>query len=61
MFAFKISFLFFPKDRSLAKEAANNPQGLRPAFWRVRLVAVAIGVGLISGLLANAGGFLLVS
>ena len=57
---FGVSFLFFPKDRSLTKEAKDNPEGLRPAYWRVRLVAVAIGVGLISGLLANAGGFLLV-
>ena len=57
--AFGVSFLFFPKDRSLAKEAATNPDGLRPSQWRVRLIAVAIGVGLISGLLANAGGFLL--
>jgi uncharacterized membrane protein YfcA len=58
--AFGVSFLFFPKDRSLATEAKDNPEGLRPAYWRVRLVAVAVGVGLISGLLANAGGFLLV-
>ncbi len=58
--AFGVSFLFFPKDRSLATEAAVNPQGLRPSHWRVRLVAVATVVGLISGLLANAGGFLLV-
>jgi hypothetical protein len=58
--AFGISFLFFPKDRSLVTEAANNPQGLRPSYWHLRLVAVAIGVGLVSGLLANAGGFLLV-
>ena len=27
---FGISFLFFPKDRSLAKEAADNLEGLRP-------------------------------
>jgi hypothetical protein len=53
-------FLFFPKARSLTREAADNPEGLRPAYWWARLVAVAIGVGLISGLLANAGGFLLV-
>ena len=58
--AFGVSFLFFPKDRSLAKEAADNPGGLRPTHWRVRLIAVAVGVGVISGLLANAGGFLLV-
>jgi len=58
--AFGVSFLFFPKDRSLAKEAVENPDGLRPSYWRIRLVLVSIGVGLISGLLANAGGFLLV-
>jgi hypothetical protein len=57
---FGISFLFFPRDRSLAQEATENPQGLRPAYWRVRLISVAIGVGSMSGLLANAGGFLLV-
>ncbi len=39
----------------------DNPEGLRPAYLRARLVAVAIGVGLISGLLANAGEFLLVA
>jgi len=58
--AFGLSFLFFSKDLSLAKEAADNPHGLRPSGWRVRLVMVSIGVGLISGLLANGGGFLLV-
>jgi uncharacterized membrane protein YfcA len=57
---FGVSFLFFPKARSLTKEAADNPEVLRPDYWRAWLVAVAIGVGLISGLLANAGGFLLV-
>ena len=57
---FGVSILFFPKDRSLTREAADTPEVLRPAYWLARLVAVAIGVGLISGLLANAGGFLLV-
>jgi len=57
---FGLSFLFFPKDRSLAKEAADNPEGLRPSYWRIRLITVATGVGFISGLLANAGGFLFV-
>ncbi len=57
---FGIQFLFFPKDLSLAKAAADYPEGTRPAYWRLRMIAVAIFVGLISGLLANAGGFLLV-
>ena len=34
----------------------DHPQ---PGFWRLRLVLVALFVGLISGLLANSGGFLL--
>lgn len=57
---FGASFLFFPRDRSLATHRAENPENLRPSFWRLRLILVACGVGLISGLLANAGGFLLV-
>jgi uncharacterized protein len=54
---FGLSFLFFPKDRSLAKEAADNPEGLRPSYWRIRLITVATGVGFISGLLRMPGGF----
>ena len=57
---FGVSFLFFPKDLSLAKAAADNPEGRRPSYWRIRMIAVATLVGLISGLLANGGGFLLV-
>ena len=57
---FGISFLFFPKDLSLATAAAENPEGRRPSDWIVRMVSVAMAVGFVSGLLANAGGFLLV-
>jgi uncharacterized protein len=57
---FGIQFFFFPKDLSLAKAAADNPEGRRPTYWRVRMVTVSTLVGLISGLLANSGGFLLV-
>ncbi len=57
---FGIQFLFFPKDLSLIKAAADYPKGKRPPFWRLRMIAVASFVGLISGLLANGGGFLLV-
>ncbi len=57
---FGIQFLFFPRDLSLAKAAADYPEGKRPSYWRARMVAVAVFVGLVSGLLANAGGFLLV-
>ncbi|HVN18659.1 MAG TPA: sulfite exporter TauE/SafE family protein [Dongiaceae bacterium] len=57
---FGIQFLFFPRDLSLAKAAADYPEGRRPPYWHTRMIAVATLVGLISGLLANAGGFLLV-
>ncbi len=57
---FGLSFLFFPSGKTLAQFAAENPDGVRPSYWRFRLIAVAIGVGVVSGLLANAGGFLLV-
>lgn len=57
---FGIQFFVFPKDLSLAKAALDYPKGNRPSYWRMRMVAVATFVGLISGLLANAGGFLLV-
>lgn len=57
---FGIQFLFFPRDLSLAKAAADYPEGRRPSYWRIRMITVATLVGLISGLLANAGGFLLV-
>ena len=57
---FGIQFLFFPRDLSLAKAATDYPEGKRPSFWRARMILVATAVGLISGLLANAGGFLFV-
>ena len=57
---FGIQFLFFPKDLSLAKAAADYPEGRRPSYWRTRMMLVSTFVGLISGLLANGGGFLLV-
>jgi uncharacterized membrane protein YfcA len=49
--ALGLRFLVFPGD---PHEVAVDP----PAF-RTRVVAVAVAVGLLSGLLANAGGFLL--
>ena len=57
---FGLWFLLFPSGKSLAQFAAENPGGARPSHWRLRLLSVAAGVGLVSGLLANAGGFLLV-
>ncbi len=56
---FGISFLISPSDK---KSASYVPQPLPddpPSYSRVQLALIAAGVGFISGLLANAGGFLL--
>jgi uncharacterized protein len=58
--AFGVSFLFFPKDRSLAKKPRTTQRGYARLTGECDLLRSQIGVGLISGLLANAGGFLLV-
>jgi len=57
---FGISFLVWPKEDK-KRVAAPGSQAAEnyPSYWRVRLVLIASAVGLISGLLANAGGFLL--
>lgn len=54
---FGISFLLSPKETKGGEEEKDPPS--RPSHWRTRLVLVAAGVGFISGLLANSGGFLL--
>lgn len=53
---FGISFLLAPREKSKNQIYAQIE---RPAHWRLKLTFVAIGIGLISGLLANSGGFLL--
>ena len=52
---FGVSFLLYPESEGVAHSA----EGARPRFWTARLAAVTIFVGLVSGLLANSGGFLL--
>lgn len=54
--------LFFGLSFIVEPEEAPHPSrdGRRPRFWTARLFAIAAGVGFVSGLLANAGGFLLV-
>ncbi len=54
--SFGISFLLRPKEKS---DNSINVEVARPPYWRLKLILVAVGVGLISGLLANSGGFLL--
>lgn len=52
---FGVSFLF---ESGCAVESSGIA-AKRPPSWRMRVAGVAIGVGLVSGLLANSGGFLL--
>lgn len=60
VFGFGISFLIWPRENKIPVAPSGKPAGKNyPSYWRVRLVLIATGVGLISGLLANAGGFLL--
>jgi len=56
---FGLSFLFLPREHGFEGTALDSAGTSRPSNWRLRLVLVAAGVGLISGLLANSGGFLL--
>ena len=56
---FGLSFLISPREKGSAGSSPVQLAENRPAFWRLRLVLIATGVGIISGLLANAGGFLL--
>jgi uncharacterized membrane protein YfcA len=56
---FGVSFLIPPIQRAFSNVTNATLSEGRPSHWLIRLVLVAIGVGLTSGLLANSGGFLL--
>lgn len=56
---FGLSFLLSPREGISQGAALFGSDGNRPSNWRLRLVMISAGVGLISGLLANGGGFLL--
>ena len=56
---FGLSFLLSSGRKKLSGMPVDPEVHVRPPYWRLRLTFVAIGVGLISGLLANSGGFLL--
>ncbi len=55
---FGLSFLLSSREKGTAASSPNYLKENRPSYWRLRLVLIATGVGIISGLLANAGGFL---
>ncbi|MGH9743572.1 MAG: sulfite exporter TauE/SafE family protein [Candidatus Acidiferrum sp.] len=56
---FGLLFLLSPQEHGSAPPALEEAGPRRPSYWWMRLALVATGVGLISGLLANSGGFLL--
>jgi uncharacterized membrane protein YfcA len=57
---FGVSFLLRPSTARRAVMDTELFEGdARPSHWKLRLAGVAAGVGVISGLLANSGGFLL--
>lgn len=55
---FGLALLFSPRERTSGGSSPPQLPGDRPSHWRIRLVLIAASVGIISGLLANAGGFL---
>lgn len=56
---FGLSFLIWPSEKKTGGTSAASQQDESVPFSRVRLALIAFGVGFTSGLLANAGGFLL--
>jgi len=53
---FGLAFLFAPTEKDGEPEPDDSE---RPPLWKLRLVAISAFAGIVSGLLANAGGFLL--
>jgi uncharacterized protein len=56
---FGLSFLLVPREKETNEPLPQFLTEDRPSYWRLRLALIGIAVGIISGLLANAGGFLL--
>jgi len=56
---FGLAFLLSPREKRSAGSSLDQLGENQPAYWHLRLILIATGVGIISGLLANAGGFLL--
>lgn len=56
---FGLSFLISPTETKSSSSSANSLEEEKATYSRTRLALIATAVGFVSGLLANAGGFLL--
>jgi len=56
---FGFSFVLAPKEKHNDEADNDDETIIRPSHWKLRLLSIATFVGFVSGLLANAGGFLL--
>lgn len=56
---FGITFILYPGVKGQDTQATGGSAIIRPSYWKLRLALIATFVGLVSGLLANSGGFLL--
>jgi uncharacterized membrane protein YfcA len=56
---FGMSFLFKPREKKSENLEDLENESARPSHYYLRLASVAVFVGLVSGMLANSGGFLL--
>jgi uncharacterized membrane protein YfcA len=57
--SFGVSFIVSPREKGDNPVMEEVEIKERPSYWHLRLVSIATFVGFVSGLLANAGGFLL--
>ena len=55
---FGLSFLLSPNEVKSETSTLEERIENRPSHWRLRLALIATAIGIISGLLANGGGFL---
>jgi uncharacterized membrane protein YfcA len=56
---FGLSFILSPGEKQNNGREENKEITERPSHWKLRLISIATFTGFVSGMLANAGGFLL--
>lgn len=56
---FGFSFILSPNEKHKENRDDDSAVYERPSHWKLRLISIATFAGFVSGMLANAGGFLL--